>query len=307
MGDRRFGFVLLLAIAVAGASAFGVYRMLQQAQAEARVPTLPVVVAAADISDGQIVAATDVNVVELPVSAVPPGSFRTTDSVIGRVSRLPIFTGEAFVPGRLAPVGTGAGLEVKITPGKRAMAVKIDEVAGLSGLIQPNSRVDVLLTINDGSDGAQQRAKLIMSNMRVLSVGSQVERGPDGRPMNATTAALEVTPIESEELAVAANQGKIQLVLRGYGDPDTVDTDGATVRQVMGGRAAAPAPAPASPRASRPTPAPTQPAPVVTPPPVVQQPKRPDSAVVQVYRRSAVTQQKLEIRDTTKPPDTLPR
>jgi pilus assembly protein CpaB len=267
-----------------------------------------VVVAANDISDGQLVSATDVNVVELPVSAVPPGSFRTADSVIGRVSRLPIFTGEVFVPGRLAPVGTGAGLEVKITPGKRAMAVKIDEVAGLSGLIQPNSRVDVLLTINDGSEGAQQRAKLIMSNMRVLSVGSQVERGPDGRPMNATTAALEVTPVESEELAVAANQGKIQLVLRGYGDPDTVDTDGATVRQVMGGRGSiAPAPAPVPTRAPRPTPPPVQPAPVVVPAPVVQQPKRPDSAVVQVYRRSTVTQQKLEKRDSTKPPDTLPR
>lgn len=299
MGDRRFGIVLIVALLIAGASAYGVSTLLRQAQAEALVPTLPVVVAAQDISDGSLVQAADVAVVELPVAAVPPGSFRVADSVVGRVTRLPIFTGETFLPGRLAPVGTGAGLEVKITPGKRAMAIRIDDVAGVSGLIQPNSRVDVLVTINDGSEGQTQRAKLFMSNMRVLSVGSQVERGLDGRPMNATTAALEVTPVESEQLAIAANQGKIQLVLRGYGDPDTVETEGATVRGMLGS-----APAPIV--QTRPsTPAPRT---IVAPPPLVAtpapEPKKPDSAVIQVYRRNAVSTQKLEKRDST-PPDTL--
>ncbi len=304
MGDRRFGIVLFVALLIAGAAAYGVSSMLRQAQAEALVPTLPVVVAAQDISDGQLVDIADVTVVELPVAAVPPGSFRVADSVVGRVTRLPIFTGETFLPGRLAPVGTGAGLEVKITPGKRAMAIRIDDVAGVSGLIQPNSRVDVLVTINDESAGQTQRAKLFMSNMRVLSVGSQVERGPDGRPMNATTAALEVTPVESEQLAIAANQGKIQLVLRGYGDPDTVETEGATVRGMLG---SAPAPVVrtepvrAAPRTSTPTPTPVTAAPVPAP-----EPKKADSAVIQVYRRSAVTQQQVQRKDST-PPDTLSR
>jgi pilus assembly protein CpaB len=80
--------------------------------------------------------------------------------------------------------------------------------------------VDVLVTMREGG-GAQERqvAKLFMENMRVLSVGTQFERGEDGKPMPATTATLEVTPQESERLAVASNAGSIQLVLRGYGDP----------------------------------------------------------------------------------------
>ncbi len=304
MGDRRFGIVLLVALLVAGVSGFGVYRMLQQAQADSRVPTATVVVAAVDLPDGHLVGASDVSVVDLPLAAVPAGAFATADSVVGRVTRVSVFMGEALLPGRLAPIGTGAGIEVKITPGKRAMAVKIDEVAGLSGLIQPNSRVDVLVTLNDDMTSGiqQQRAKLFMSNMRVLSVGSQVERGPDGRPMNATTAALEVTPVESEQLAVAANQGKIQLVLRGYGDPDTVETKGATVRGMMGRGEAPPPPAP-RPVARTSVPSPAT-APVQLAPPV-QAPRKPDSAVVQVYRRDKLTQTTLEKRDTLKVRDTI--
>ena len=47
-------------------------------------------------------------------------------------------------------------------------------------------------------------------------------------------------------------------------------------------------------------PAPTPPAAVVPP-----APKRADSAVVQVYRGSAATQQKIEKKDTIKPPASL--
>ncbi len=313
MGERRFGLVLAFALLVAGLAGYGVYRYLQQAQNSARVPMGAVVVAAVDLTEGQILKAEDAKLVQLPRASIPPGAFTSIDSVIGRVTRIPVFATEALLPGRLAPVGSGAGIEVKITPGKRAMAVRIDDVVGLSGLIQPNSRVDVLVTLKAEEEGAQQRAKLFMSNMRVLSVGSQIERGPDGRPMNATTAALEVTPAEAEQLAVATNQGRIQLVLRGFGDPDTIATRGASISDISlgrGARAAPPQPAPVrevgrdrrpAPRTgSAPQPPPQAPAPVVVPPPVAVR-RGPDSGTVQIYRGPAVTTQRVEKKDSTKP------
>ncbi len=310
MGERRFGLVLVVALLVAGLAGFGVYTYLRQAEVAGRVPTGRAVVAAVDLVEGTILKATDAKVVELPLANIPPGSFTTVDSVVGRVTRVPVFASEALVPGRLAPVGSGAGLEVKIAPGKRAMALRIDDVVGLSGLIQPNSRVDVLVTIVDKATGEQQRAKLFMSNMRVLSVGSQMERGPDGRPTNGTTAALEVTPAEAEQLAVATNQGKIQLVLRGYGDPDTVATQGASISDISLGRGrVVAAPAAPEPR-SRPERRPATPPPAPAPAPVVivqpvptpaPRPRGADSSVIQVYRGAGVTQQRIEKRDTTKP------
>ena len=121
------------------------------------------------------------------------GAFSSVDSVVGRVARIDVFKGEVIVPGRLAPDGTGPGLEVKITPGKRAIAVRIDDVSGLNGLVQPNSRVDILVTLREGANG-QQVSKLFMSNMRVLSIGTVSQTSVDNRPISAPTATIEVTP-----------------------------------------------------------------------------------------------------------------
>ena len=231
---------------------------------------------------------------------------------IGRVARVTIFKGEPMVPGRLAPSGTTAGLEVKIAPGKRAMAVRIDDVAGLSGLIQPNSRVDVLVTLRDQqNEKKEQVSKLFMSNMRVLSIGAEVQRGADGKPINAATAALEVTPDEAERLAVAMREGAIQLVMRGYGDPDSISTDGAdagdVLAQLRSGRSASRNPVVVA--SPKPDPAPrravvaVKPAPVaVAPAPVVETPKpaRPESTTVRVYRGSQMSQQVFQKADSAK-------
>jgi pilus assembly protein CpaB len=306
MLDRRFSVVVLASLGVASASGVGVYRYLRRAETQSRVVLAQVLVAAKDLPEGHVITTDDARVVSQPAASVPNDAYRAVDSVVGRVTRIPVFTGEAMLPGRLAPKGAGAGLEVKIAPGKRAMAVKIDEVAGLSGLIQPNSRVDVLVTLRDDGTTDRDRAKLFMSYMRVLSIGSQIDRGPDGRPLNATTAALEVTPAEAEQLAVAANEGKIQLVLRGYGDPDTVTTKGASTRDVMQRLEVPPPPPPPLPVVEKAPPPTVKAAPtprVVEPvrPPVTlapPAPRPPDSALVQVYRRDKVTQQKFEKRDT---------
>ena len=69
-----------------------------------------------------------------------------------------------------------------------------------------------------------------MSNMRVLSVGTLTATGPDNRPIQATNVSLEVTPAEAERLALATSAGRIQLSLRGYGDPDSIRTDGRQFR-----------------------------------------------------------------------------
>ena len=290
MAGRRYTFVFYVAVAIAALATFGVYRVLEQTKASSRVATRPLVVAAKSIPEGTAIDRASLSVREWPVATVPAGAYSNADSLIGRVTRVAVFEGEPFVPGRLAPSGTGPGIEVKITPGKRAMGLRINDVAGVSGLIQPNSRVDVLVNIR--SDGGRQVSKLFMENMRVLSVGTRVERDAEGKAIEATTAALEVTPEEAERLAVAVNQGSIQLVLRGYGDPDSVRTKGANSSDVLSQLNGAPerAPEPARPvqrRAAPPRPA--TPAPVVVAPPA-----KPDSLTVTVFRGADVQKQKFE-------------
>ena len=307
MAERRYTTILLAAVLTALVATFGVYRYLQQAKAATQVAVQSVVVAARDVTEGEKLERLSLSLVQWPAGTAPESAFTNIDSAVGRVVRIPVFKGEAIVPGRLAPPGTGPGLEVKITPGMRAMAVKINDVAGLSGLIQPNKRVDVLVTLKENQQqNTKDEAKLFMSNMRVLSVGTQIERGDDGKPIQATTATLEVTPPQAEQLAVAMNQGKIQLVLRGYGDPDSVKTPGATAADVLAqlrtagsARVADPAPTPVRHARARPRPAMPSPVPVRT---VADPVAKPDSVVVRVYRGDKLSQQKFEQKDTTTQP-----
>jgi len=299
MAGRRYTFVFYVAVGIAALATFGVYRVLENTKASSRIATRSLVVAAKNLPEGTAIDRTALSVREWPVATVPAGAFYSTDSLIGRVTRVAVFEGEALVPGRLAPSGTGPGIEVKITPGKRAMALRINDVAGVSGLIQPNSRVDVLVNIRNEKDG-RLVSKLFMENMRVLSVGTAVERDAQGKAIEAATAALEVTPQEAERLAIAANQGSIQLVLRGYGDPDSVKTTGANTGDVLSSLGNAPeriVERPAPRRVAQPRPQPT------APPVVIAAPQKPDSLTVTVYRGAEVQKQKFENKT---PPKSTP-
>jgi pilus assembly protein CpaB len=289
----RYKLVFWGAILVAAAATFGAYRLLA-ANSKADVATRPVVVANRDIPEGSAIDRIALSTAQWPMQAVPVGAFASIDSVAGRVAAVAVYNGEPIVPGRLAPVGTGPGLELKIPPGQRAMAVRINDVAGISGLLQPNSRVDVLVAIRDENGSDRQVAKLFMSNMLVLSVGTEVQRDTQGKPINATTVTLAVTPEEAERLLIAMNTGAIQLVLRGYGDPDSVRTKGASsgdvLNQLRGTSTVVPAPSKAAPPriVYRPLPAPKpEPKKEAPPPP-------PDSARVEVYRAGKAVQQKFD-------------
>ncbi len=232
MAERRYTTIFGAALVTAALATFGIYRVLQASKAQNRVITRPVVIAFKDVPEGNKIDRASITVAEWPINTVPAGAFTSIDSVVNRVTRIDVFRGEVIVPGRLAPDGTSSGLQVKITPGKRAVAIKIDDVSGLNGMVQPNSRVDVLVTTRDPST-QKEVAKTFMSNMRVLSVGTLTATGPDNRPIQAATVSLEVTPAEAERLAIATGTGRIQLSLRGYGDPDSIRTTGANSEDVL--------------------------------------------------------------------------
>ena len=186
-------------------------------KAHARVATVPVVVAAKDLPEGAAIDRTALVVALWPAGTQPVGAYANVDSVAGRVTRVPVFKGEAMVPGRLAAYGTSPGVAVKIIPGKRAFGIRVDAAGGMPGLVQPNSRVDILVVIDNPAQGTRV-ARLFMENMRVLAIGEAAQRADYGRPIPSYVATIEVTVEEAERLAVAAAQGSLQLVLRGYGD-----------------------------------------------------------------------------------------
>lgn len=312
MASKKYSFVFLASLGVAAIATAMVYRYINASTARNRIATTSVVVAARDVAEGAAIKESDLRVEQWPEPVVPENAFESTVRVSGRVARVAIYTGEAIVPGRLAPEGVTPGLEARITPGKRAMGVRITDVSGIAGMVQPNSRVDILLTMADGGGESAPSASLLMEDMRVLAMGSEVTRGPDGRVQPSSIATIEVTPVEAEKLAIAQSRGQIQLVLRGYAEPSKPTVKGA-LENVAAGAASLFRKSPAAPPARttpRPPPArvtepePTPVVPIVAPP--VRAPvTRAESLTIQVIRGTTKTDEKLK-KDSVKP-DTIRR
>jgi pilus assembly protein CpaB len=303
MADKRYSFIFSAAIVVALIATYGVYHALEETKASARVATGPVVVAQTDMPEGSAIDRMAVVVAQWPIQTIPAGAFTSIDSVAGRVTRVTVFKGEVLVPGRLAPDGTGAGLAVKITPGNRAVSFRINDVSGIAGLIQPDSRVDIVVVMDGGAERGRV-AKVFLENMRILAIGSAPQPSDDGRPIKATVATVEATPSEGEQLALVTTQGQIQLMLRGYGDPASAATTGATtatiVERLNGAATVSTEPSQAAPRRTTPVRRET----VQSAPPIFMMPPPPkakrDTSTVTLIRGREVSKQSFPT-DSGKP------
>ena len=76
---------------------------------------------------------------------------------------------------------------------------------------------------------------MILSNVQVLTAGTRMEQDQEkGKPMQVTVVTLLVTPEQSERLALASTEGKIQLALRNPLDQGAPETPGIKTAVLLG-------------------------------------------------------------------------
>ncbi len=68
--------------------------------------------------------------------------------------------------------------------------------------------------------------------MLVLTVGPEIDPKTK-EPSNVDVITLEGTPEETEKIALASVEGKIQLVLRNFSDSDIATTKGTTIPTLL--------------------------------------------------------------------------
>ena len=238
--QNRLKIALVVAVFFGLIAAYGIYNFLRQQRetAEAlRQETQNIVVAASDIPAGttindEMIKKGMVKAVQWPKASMPTGSFSSPEQVIGKTNRVKIMANDPITEARLA--GEGAGLTTRLETGKRAMALRVDEIIGVSGFIVPDDRVDVIVTTTPpGSQNQDDKlSKIVLQNKRVLSVAQNIEQ-KDGKPQVARSITVEVTPEESEKLSLATQEGQIVLALRGTGDDTDAKTAGSNKRDLL--------------------------------------------------------------------------
>lgn len=276
MRNKRFLFVMAGALIFGLLAAFSVSRYLSSAQANTNFTKIAV--AKVNIPVGAKIIQEQIEEVEFPSNTIPDGAFENAQKLIGRVSVVQIAAREAITDSKLAPEGTTGGLTAIIPEGYRAMTVKVDDASGVSGFIQPGAIVDVVVVIDPKENSVNQDpiSKVVLQNIRVLANAQNMDKPKDEREATTVKAVtLQVTPEQAEKLALAANEGKLQLIMRNSIDQGDTQTTGINKRSLLTGEKASPLPEPgslkseqpepkaerAAPRRVRVEPAPVQPAP----------------------------------------------
>ena len=253
MRNKRFFIVLVGALIFGVLAAVSVSKYLSSAQAYTKNLN-KVAVAKVAIPIGSKIIPEQIMVVQFPKESTPDGAFDSAEKLAGRVAVVNIGAREPITESRLAAEGTAAGLSAIIPEGYRAMTVKVDDAAGISGFIQPGTLVDVVVTIDpEGNSRQNPISKIVLQNIKVLASGQNIDKPEDEREAKSVKAVtLQVTPEQAEKLALAATEGKLQLVMRSQIDQGNEETPGANKRNLLGGDTAMPVPEPGSLKSEQP-------------------------------------------------------
>jgi pilus assembly protein CpaB len=231
------GTIFLVAAVVAGLVAtFAIHRYVTVKTSVPVAASSQVFIAVADISPGTAISATAVKAVTWPQAVIPPKAASTMREIEGRVVKVPIPQGNPILSSMLAPEGTAAGLSGILEDGKRALTVKVDEVAGVAGFLHPGDHVDVLMDMAMQGEGQSEHfSKTILHDISILTTGQIWEQKGNNKPVVVNTVTLELTPDQAEVLNLASNQGKIRMALRNRNTKSIAQTQGVTTSVLLGG------------------------------------------------------------------------
>ena len=229
---------IVLALVIAVVASVLIYKWMKKQTAPEKVAEkakiVQIAVAEVEIPAGTKLKSEMMKTVYFLEESLPQGYFSAPEKAAGRIVVTPIKRTELILESRLAPKDVKrGGMAAILKPGKRAVSVAGNKVLGLSGLINPGDRVDILLTTADPKKPDAQVNKTVFENVLVLATGAQLSRNAEGKPSPVDNYTLEVTPEQGEKLVLAASQGKIHFALRSVSDSKTVLTTGATHPEIL--------------------------------------------------------------------------
>jgi len=239
--------VLALALVAAGAAAFLVRGLVlendrQSANADAQaIETVGVLVAGRLITPGETVRGGDLRWQAWPVTAVAEGQVTQTaqpnarTDYQGSIARRAFGSGEPIVPGSMVQPGEAGLMAALVSPGMRAMAVSVSDDNSAGGFILPGDRVDIVVTREVTQERGSRSfiSETVLFNVRVLAIDQVFSEDVSGGSMVGDTITVEVSPSQSETLALAQVVGDVSLALRSFADSATPEDDSGPVAEVL--------------------------------------------------------------------------
>lgn len=213
-----------------------------------------VIVAARDIAEMETIDDTMLDTRSVPIDYVVPGFATDATSIVGQVAAAPIKKGEQIASTKLLTPGPDTGIALQVSPGKRALAIPVDEVRGIAKLIHPGDRIDIVAALDVGKGASARReVSYLMQDVPVLATGTNIvnniprvfEVDPSGKNITQialngdtkfTTVTLEVDPKQAQDLVylISTQPGNLFMVMRNPNDRAQVRYPSSNMETVSG-------------------------------------------------------------------------
>ncbi|TKB58425.1 Flp pilus assembly protein CpaB [Ferrimonas aestuarii] len=225
MNRRSLFFVLLSLIFGVGAVMLA-QNWLKKTQPTNIAPDQALVVTMAiDVPSGTVLERKHLSLQTIPKALASDQALTDVEGAVGKVTKFPLLRGDTLHPQKLANKGEGSVLASLISPNKRAVTIRVNDVVGVAGFLLPGNRVDVLVTFKAGdprSPSKRSQTDVVLSNLKVLAIDQKANQD-SSQPIVVRAVTLEVTLEEAETLMSARSKGTIQLALRNPNDDAPIE------------------------------------------------------------------------------------
>lgn len=154
-----------------------------------------VVIASKDIQELQKIEVSMLTTKVVPQTFKQPGAYDDPNAFEGAVASAPIRAGEQILATKVLMPGAATGISSQVAISRRAMSIPVNDVTGVTRLIKPGDRIDLLTNVQYAIDADRMsETKTIMQNIHVLAVGELIQ--------NKIPAAIEKDPVSGSERAI---------------------------------------------------------------------------------------------------------
>jgi pilus assembly protein CpaB len=211
--------ILALAVFMGGMAALLAHNWMQARALPASAKTI--VVANAKLGFGTELTPDNTVEIQWAAARLPDGAFLSKKTLFKdgrRVSLMPIDRNEPILATKITGPGQRGTLSALVTPGYKAVTVRVDDVRGVAGFVLPGDRVDVVLIRAEQSQGNNFRSSdVLLQDVKVLAV-DQIASEQQEKARVARAVTLEVSTEDAQKILLATSVGHLSLILRHVGE-----------------------------------------------------------------------------------------
>jgi pilus assembly protein CpaB len=165
----------------------------------------------------------DLELMRVAPTSVPQGSLQVSTRAVGRLVKNTVMAGQPVFDKDLFAVGEVPLLSDQLPPGFQAVTLAVDANSALNGMIQPESMVDIAMTVdNDRPEVGGLATLTLVRGVKVLATSEQRFKAAEDKPAELRNITVAVTPEQANKLILAQRYGTLSVSLRSTVDADLV-------------------------------------------------------------------------------------